>query len=138
VTTSSYLGSYLGFAVIDVASPTITIVSPTPDVTPGDAGGFPSDWETARMTPIIARITDAAPGNLYQCVVARWPWSTDEIVVYRRGQFRGQFVALSTATIVGSNLDLSILPAGGWPASDVLTDLTLELDVVDGAGNLAT
>jgi len=133
---SGYLGGYLGVVIADTTPPTITILSPSPDVDPGAPGGFPLDWATARMTPIVARITDAAPGVLYQCVVARWPWQVDETVVYRRGAFRGSFSLLSTQAMVGADLELSILPSGGWPSSDALVDLVLELDAIDASGNL--
>jgi hypothetical protein len=117
---------------------TIAILSPSPDVDPGSPGGFSLDWATARMTPVVARITDPGPGNLYQCVVARWPLVVDEIVVFRRGAFRGQFASLSTRTVTGDHIDLSILPAGGWPSSAAIVDLVLEIDAIDAAGNLAS
>lgn len=121
----------------DTTPPTIAIVSPTPNTTPGTAGAFSADWQTARFTPIVIDITDAAPGIEYACVVVTYPGSTTETVVYRRGSFRGAFVGLSTSTVIANGLRLSILPLNGWPSSDALLDVTFDVDVIDGDGNLA-
>jgi len=135
---SGYLGGYLGMnttTIPDGNPPIITIVSPAPGVSPGDPGGFPLDWAAARMTPVVVRITDIDPGRHYECVVARYAGRPDELVVYRRGAFRGLFTGSGQATIT-NGIELTILPVGGWFSSDVLDDLVLELDAVDSAGNL--
>lgn len=140
--TAGYLGGYLGYdstggGPVDHTPPVVTIISPLASTDPGDVGGFVTDWETARNTPVVIRIVDAAPGNLYQCVVARLVGILDELVVYRRGEFRGRFVGRSTQTPTDDGgIELSILPLEGWPSSDVLNDLELEVDAVDAAGNL--
>jgi hypothetical protein len=122
----------------DATPPTITIVSPDIDDDPGNAGAFSADWEIARMTPIVLEITDAAPGIEYACLVCRYPGAVDEITVYRRGAFRGQFLGLSSViTDTGTTLRLSILPLNGWPSSDAVSDIVFDVDVVDSDGNLA-
>lgn len=108
----------------DTVAPTIAIVSPAPGTT------------LSSSVEVIADITDATPGNRYQCIVARFPGAVDEITVWRRGQFRGQFAARSWSEVVANGIRLHIIPAGGWPASP--SDLQLELDALDGAGNLAS
>ncbi len=120
----------------DTTPPTITIISPTPDVDPGDPGGFSDDWQTARFTPIVLEIKDVTPGNRYQCLVARYPGAEDEIVVYRRGAFRGSFYGLSTSSAVAHGIRLSILPINGWPSSDELADVVFDIDAIDQDGNL--
>lgn len=121
----------------DVTPPVITIVSPTPDTNPGGGGGFSSDWLVARVTPIVIEITDLAPGNEYLCLTCTYAGASNEIVVYRRGAFRGEFGALSFAQSITNGLRLTILPAGGWPSSDALNDVTFAVDAIDGDGNLA-
>lgn len=123
----------------DANAPTITIVSPTPGVPPGQPGGFPADWETARDTPIVVEIADAAPGLAYACVVARFPGAPHEIVVYRRGAFRAGFATRSWSESLGNTLRLHCLPDGWWPVAgpEELEDITFALDAIDGAGNLA-
>jgi hypothetical protein len=121
----------------DTTPPTITVISPTPGVAPGQPGGFPADWATARTTPIIVQITDVTPGNRYQAVVCRLPGVVDELVVYRRGAFRGQFLGSSGETVIANGKQLSILPSTGWPSANALHGITFELDALDAAGNLA-
>lgn len=139
---SGYYGAYYGQATTSISDddtnpPVITVVSPTPGVDPGDPGGFSADWLVARLTPVVVRIVDSAPGNSYQCLVARYAGSGNEIVVYRRGQFRGEFAARSSSSVITNGIELSILPAGGWPSSDEVVDMVLELDAIDLVGNIS-
>lgn len=120
----------------DTTPPTIAIISPTPGVAPGDPGGFSADWETARNTPIVIRVTDAAPGNLYQCIVLKYAGAQDETVVWRRGAFRGSFAARSLV-VTSTPLELSVLPDNGWISSDAINDITWDVDAIDADGNLA-
>jgi hypothetical protein len=123
----------------DTVPPTITIISPTPGVAPGAPGGFSADWQIARMTPVVARVADLAPGNRYQAIVLRYAGTVDEITVYRRGAFRGGFVGPSTVTAINATtLEFSFRPATGWPPLAASVTFSLELDALDGAGNLAT
>lgn len=108
----------------DATPPAITIVSPTP--------GTP----LLSTTPIVLRITDLAPGNRYQAVVARIGDSTqDELVVWRRGGFRGRFAPLSTVSVIADGIELTCVAVGGWPVG--LDDLAFAIDATDAAGNLA-
>lgn len=134
---SSYLDGYADGAasapVPDSTPPTIALVSPMPGGIGG--AGFPSDWNRARWTPVVVDITDGAPGNRYQCVVARF--GSEERVVYRRGAFRGGFAASSSETPIANGKRLYILPVEGWPSREAMASLVIELDAVDGAGNVA-
>lgn len=117
----------------DVTAPTIAIISPTPGVAPGAPGGFSADEATALQTPIVIRITDAG-GNRYQSIVMVRGGS--ETVVYRRGAFRGEFVARSFV-VTSTPLELSILPSAGWASMPSLNSVSFEVDAVDTSGNLA-
>lgn len=132
----------------DVDEPTITVISPTPGVAPGDAGGFPSDLSAARDTPIVLDVGDLAPGLVYFAIIARFYINAEsehpvEEVVYRRGQFRGQYVEGSStvARVEINGLRMTIKRADGWPI-DVTTKgkpfVVFAVDAVDGAGNLAS
>lgn len=133
-----YIEDNLAAGSGDTTPPTITVVSPTPSTAPGSVGAFSADWAIARVTPIVIDIVDTTPGNRYQCIVCRYAGADDEIVVYRRGSFRGQFAGLSTETAIANGKRLSILPRNGWPTSDVLNDVVFEVDGLDQAGNLAS
>lgn len=123
----------------DSVPPVITVISPTPGVAPGAPGGFSSDWQVARVTPVVVRVADLAPGNLYQALVLRYAGLPDEITVYRRGAFRGGFVGASTVTAVDSTtLEFSFRPTAGWPPLGGSVSFILDLDAVDGSGNLAS
>lgn len=124
-------------SVADVTPPTITLVSPAAP------GGFPVDYATAKDTEIVLDITDLAPGNRYICLVARLgggtapPASIAEEVVYRRGAFRGAYLALSFSEAIANGIRLHCRRVGGWPGSGTVGDVTFELDALDQAGNLA-
>lgn len=119
----------------DTTPPVVTIISPA--VGPiGTPGGFSSNWNVARMTPLIIEIKDLSPGLLYQCLVIRYVGSPEQ-VVYRRGAFRGDFLAYGSATAITDGVRLSILPATGWPTPEAINTIALELDAVDADGNLA-
>lgn len=139
---AGYYGGYYGLKSValgggssDATAPTIAIVSPTVDTTPGAVGGFSADWQTARFTPIVLDVTDVG-GNRYQCVTCTYPGSLDEITVYRRAAFRGQFLGRSSASAIANGTRLSILPINGWPSSDALNDISFDADAIDAAGNL--
>ena len=111
----------------DTTPPTITLMSPSAP------GGFPADFSAARDTPIVLRVTDAVPGIEYLSIVATFPGGT-EMVVYRRGVFRGKFAGLSTSAVITNGIELSIRYADGWPPGSI----TFEADAIDGDGNLAS
>lgn len=120
----------------DTTPPTITIISPDVDDDPGNPGAFSADYNTAINTPIVIEITDAAPGNEYQCITMKYPGALDEIVVWRRGAFRGSFAARSFV-VTSTPLRLSVLPIAGWIGTDALSDIEWAVDALDGDGNLA-
>lgn len=116
----------------DVTPPTITIVSPTVGVAPGAPGGFPADWLAARNVPVILQVTDLAPGVRYIGLFYVTPDGNEE-VIYRRGAFRGRYIALSTSTVIANGLELAIRRPDSWPPGN----LKFEVDPVDQAGNLS-
>jgi hypothetical protein len=130
----SYLGNYLGSTGgTGIASdPTISVVSPTPGVAPGDPGGFPASRSAAAATPIVIDVLDADPGTQLVVVTARFAGVAAEEVVYRAGVFRGNYAAGSVQTAVADGVRLSCLRDGGWPGAP-----TFAVNAVDADGNLA-
>lgn len=123
----------------DLIAPVITIISPTPDTPPGEPGGFPSDFGTAKDIPIVLRVTDVSPGNQYICIVAIFEDDTQEIV-FRRGAFHNAYVTYSTSTDITDGLELSVRRVGGWPSGlnrFTVGTIRFEIDAIDQAGNLA-
>lgn len=112
-------------------APTIAIISPDPNVNPGDPGGFPTDKEAAMLTPIVLEIT-APDGLTFASVVARYPGDPIEHVIYRRGAFRGEFAPNGVEMVAGSTYTLTCLPVQGWPLSVALQDIIFDVDAIGG------
>lgn len=138
----SYLGGYLGGGggSSDSDAPTITIVSPTPGVAPGQPGGFPRNRQEALVTPIVLRVSDAAPGIAYIEVAVRFYGSQEELdadengveeTIYRRGNFRGKHTS-SSVEVDGTDLILTVFRAGGWTGRFI----KFSVDSLDSDGNL--
>lgn len=126
--TRGYLGG--GGAA---TAPTITIVSPTPDVVPGSPGGFPADWATARVTPIVIDID--GDELTFAEVVAHFPGDDGllERSLYRRGAFRDGFTVVSSSEqVTSTKLRLTVLPDAGWPSFAALASLKFDVDAVAG------
>lgn len=132
----------------DTTAPELIVVSPTPGATPGSVGGFPASRAVADLTPVVLKIYDVNPGLRYACVtlpadpvLVDGVTVTPEEVVYRRGQFRGRFVAGSTQRTYHEEIEeedtvvveLSIRRLGGWPRTPA--SLIFSLDMVDQSGN---
>lgn len=113
---------------------TITIVSPTDDVAPGSPGGFPTDPEEARWTPIVLEITEAD----YEIVTATYPNMTGELAVYLDDDFRPGFALRSSQEAITDGVRLTILPDGGWPGTSALHDVTLFVDGVEASAPAPT
>lgn len=113
---------------------TITIVSPDVDEAPGSAGAFPSDYTTAINTAIVVEIT----GAVFEVVTAQFPDSSkpsgfsDEVCVYRDGDFRQGFAERSIEAAITDGKRLTILPDGHWPGTTALHDVRLNIDGVEG------
>lgn len=125
----------------DTNPPTITIVSPTPGVAPGLPGGFPSDPAAAKTTPIVLTVGDVDPGLQYVTLVVSYSTEdaegnaiTVEETIYRGGNFRGRFVEGSTAVVVGTDLQFSIVRHDGW--LELGRYFTFDADAIDKAGNM--
>jgi hypothetical protein len=124
----------------DTTAPTITIVSPTPGVAPGQPGGFPRRRSDAIKTPIVLRVGDAAPGLMYLEIAVRFYGSADDLAadrnpveetVYRRGFFRGKHIN-SSVEIDGTDLVLTVYRDGGWLGKFI----KFAVDPIDSDGNL--
>lgn len=81
-------------------------------VTPDANTPLGSTFDEGRWVPIVVEI-DVPPGYGAHADV-QVGTSGPEFVAYRRGAFSALFTTLSVATIVGSRVQLSILPLGGW------------------------
>lgn len=113
------------------AAPAITVVSPTPGVAPGQPGGLPADWSSARFTPVVLDID--GDGLAFACVVARYPDDNAERVVYRRGLIRAGFTAESDVEqVTATKLRLTVLPDEGWPSLRALTAIEFDVDAIAG------
>ena len=119
----------------DVTPPTVTIISPTPGVAPGEAGGFPLDPTAARATPIVLRVTDAvglaalAISQVYRDAAGD---AASMAVVYWRGAYVEPYYGDVVAT-GDTQLDLTVNHRAGWPMGGAL-----EFDIlpVDKSGNV--
>lgn len=133
------IGNLLGNGgAADEVPPVLTVISPTPGVAAGAPGGFPADPTAAANTPIILRVTDVDPGNRYIVIIATLANGHEE-VVYRRGAFRGGYVA-SIETAITYGVELTVSRAGGWPfnpSPSLGGTIVFVLDALDQAGNLA-
>ncbi len=132
-------GGIFGGGGSDTDAPEVTIVSPTPGVAPGEPGGFPLDYRLAKATPIVIDVVDTAPGNRLINVVFQQAASstTDAIeeVIYRRGSFRGGYIAGSAQQTITDGVRLTCVRAAGWPGSDAPA-WTITVDAIDENGNL--
>lgn len=122
----------------DQTPPSISNVSPVPDIEPGDPGGFPIGYGDARSTPIGIDISDAEPGLrmvMVSCRIVMPEGSTPirgSATVYRAGQFQEGFGSSSSSPIP-SGVHLSIVRDEGWPPG---SEVFLDVDAVDAAGNV--
>lgn len=106
--------------------PTVTVLSPSPGAT----------LEPAGFVEILVEDpgTGAGRSGLRSVTVAaELPDGTEE-VIYRRGAFRGRYLAGSSSSATAKGIRLRCARAGGWPSGA----LSFHAEVVDGAGNEAT
>jgi len=134
-----WVGASTGGGGGDTTPPVVTIVSPDPNVTPGDSGGFPRSPAAAKVTPIVLQVTDVDPGTAYIAIIAKFANSDDdrEEVVFRRGTFKSPYISNSYYASIANGYQFTILRDGGWPAgTGVAGDIVFYVDTVDGDGNL--
>lgn len=130
-----------GAGSADTTPPTVLLISPLA-VAAGQPGGFSREYDVAKNTQVVLQVSDLAPGLQYAIVVVRFVGSDDsetEEVVYRRGQFRGRYRALSTQFDITNGVQLNIRRDGGWPANintNLVSRLAFNVDATDKAGNL--
>lgn len=133
-----------------ISSPTISdatllSLSPSPDTSPGDPGGFPAGVDVASSTPIVAVVENGAP-NVDRLFVTAAVDGAEEVVYYG-GLFRGRYAG-GSQSVVGDQLTLSISRTGGWSklAGSMLltiegvtpTQYTMLLPSVGGTGEIAS
>lgn len=115
-----------------MASPVITVVSPTPSTAPGAAGGFSADSATARATAIIIDVTDdvlLSYLTVTNTLTGEWIYRSSS------GLFGTAYVGSTAAAITGGKR-LTILPAAKWPTSTNFVQLTV--DAVDNTGGVTS
>lgn len=135
IATRGYYGG--SGSAADTTPPTITVVSPTPGVAPGDPGGFPADRALAELTPIVIEVSDVSPGVEYICIVAEYPGLPAE-PVFRRGNFIAPYLGSSYA-LSGATATMTVQRLGGWPRpSDptVSSYIKFSVDAIDASGNI--
>jgi hypothetical protein len=117
VSTDLSTEGFIGAAGVSGSNPpVITAVSPTPNTTPGTAGGMPGDYASARATPIVIEIADSdgAAAIVLVCVTALFLDGSAE-TVYLGGGFAGEYVAGSAQTNITNGYQLSIARDDFWP-----------------------
>lgn len=127
---------YDGGSSPDTTPPTISAVSPTPSVAPGEAGGFPANFATAKLTPIVIDVTDTDPGVTFLAIT-----DGDGRVAFRATNFQGDYILESSQADITAGVRLTILPVDGWPPADDPSEagfVTLVIDAIDAAGNYST
>lgn len=129
----SFFGDYFGVTGGSgvTSNPTVTVVSPTPGVSPGDPGGFPAAPAAAAETPIVLDVTDATPGFGLVVVTATFDDVDAEEVVYLGGNFRGNYITGSSQVLIADGWRLSCRRDGGWPGAP-----TFRVRAMDVDGNL--
>lgn len=116
--------------------PVVTLVSPLEGVVPGGSGGFSSDFSVAKRTPVILDVVD--PDLLYTLIIVRFE-SGDEEVIYRRGAFRGRYIAASSTAPVTDGTRFTMKRSGGWPSGadpTVVSELVFGVDALDSFGGI--
>ncbi len=136
--TDGYYGSG-GTNDGDTDPPVIAPISPLPAIAPGNAGGFPPDYATASLTPIIIDITDLDPGLQLVTVMLRYDANEPEQIVYRQGVIRTGFAAESAVITIGTGIEVVILPDDLWPSGGTDPSFVLiDIDATDLVGNVTT
>jgi hypothetical protein len=117
----------------DVASPTITVISPTPGADPGDPGGFPAEYAEAKDTPIVLELQDAGGAIAYVAVFARFGGAAERVPIFRRGAFEpGYSLHSSIEEIDEETVRLHVRADNGWHS----TSIAFDVDVIDTGGNV--
>lgn len=135
------LSNNITFGTADTTPPTVTVVSPTPGVSPGSAGGFPADFQSARDTEVVLQITDVAPGLSYVAVFATFDTDSGALFepVYRRTGFVGKYSSLSSQRTIANGLELHLRRSGGWlTKTSGIAAMRFDVDAVDLAGNISS
>lgn len=126
----------------DIVAPTVAVVSPTPGVAPGAPGGFPLAFAVAKVTPIVLQFSDASgvAAAIVTATYRDYPTRGHQVteVVYNRGQFVSNYIALSSQLVSSGLTTLTCARDSGWPVgTGVAGDIVFGLEVVDTAGNVA-
>lgn len=116
--------------------PTITFITPTPGIAPGDPGGMPSSLQAATDTPILVDVTPETPATLLLVVIsARFLDGTIE-VAYRGGFFTPLYAANSYL----DGTTFHIRRTDGWPGGNGTSSAAIEMfvDAIDSTGAYAS
>lgn len=122
----------VGGSAVDATAPTISNMTPSPSVAPGDPGGFPADYRAARTTPIEFDVTDVTPGIALIIVWVKFSNRTDTLVVFDGVSLLWPF-DLSTVTPITNGYHFAVLPRGGWPSD---CTVSFHARAIDQAGNI--
>lgn len=121
----------------DEDPPTITGISPSPSVAPGQPGGFSLNAAVANETPVAFTVGDSAPGLRVVIVTCKLidsaGRSAGTFVVHDGTTFLDPFRRRSTRVVDGNDLEFSVLHDDGWVGA---ASFTFGVHAVDQAGNL--
>jgi len=110
--------------VTAVPPPSLTSLTPSADVDPGDSSGFSASVVAASQTPVVAVVANGAV-NLELILVTFVVDGVEEIAYYG-GALRGRYVSRSSQLVSGSDLTLSLLRDAGWSRTAGHMTLTIE------------
>lgn len=112
-------------------SPSVGVIGPAANTTPGALGAFPADYATASETPIVIDLLDDS--SLAYAVVFHVQVDQSRRVVYRKGNFEVGYKSYSTQETVSGHVRLHVRADAGWPPLAV----ELDGDLVDADGNIS-
>lgn len=131
----------------DAVPPVDTPVSPTPNTTPGTGGAFPAVYATAKDTPIVETVIDAASAIAFVSISVKFSdRQATEVVYHGKPSVDGvngfliPYRAFSTVTGSGAasiGHTFSIRRDDGWPSQQTsVTLVQLNVKAVDVFGNV--
>lgn len=109
----------------DTTPPVVTVISPTPGLIPGNI-------RQAANTPLVIDVTDIAPGVAFLRVRIRYALLGMQCTLHNGTTFELGYQQNSTKVVIPNGFRFTLLPDDGW-----LSGFTLEVDAIDGAGNIA-
>ncbi len=131
----------------EIIAPTGTTISPDANEDPGSPGAFPAAYTTAKDTPIVYDVIDAASAIVFVTISCKFSDRTHEEMVYSgrpsidgNTGFLAPFRALSSVTgsgAAGVGHRFTLRHENGWPGqADRITLVKLRVKAVDLKGNV--